>query len=145
MIQRRRRITDSFTSNGIRSLLSLASTKANHAIAHSCTIFPYYLGMEINQCRDPLNNNKDCQVVFSVLFEGADPQIGIQNTKIIIAGSSTSSPWCTIALYCSGKVDSSFIITTPPPPCPPCDHHLQARFTKVLRKPNYLNKKQKCN
>ena len=77
MIQRRRRITDSFTSNGICSLLSLASTKANHAIAHSCTIFPCYLGMEINQCKYLLNNDKDCQVVFSFLFEATDPQIGI--------------------------------------------------------------------
>ena len=31
-------------------------------LAHSCTRFPCYLGMEINQCRDPMNNNKDCRV-----------------------------------------------------------------------------------
>ena len=30
-------------------------------LAHSCTIFPCYLGMD-NQCRDPMNNNKDCRV-----------------------------------------------------------------------------------
>ena len=29
-------------------------------LAHSCTIFPCYLGMD-NQCKDPINNNKDCQ------------------------------------------------------------------------------------
>ena len=119
MIQRRRCITDSFTSNGIRSLLSLAFTKANHAAAHydSSTIFPRYLGMQINQSRDPLNNNKDCQVGLSVLFEGTNPQIGSQNTKINI-GSSTSSPGCTIALYCSGKMVSSIIITPLAPALP---------------------------
>ena len=43
-------------------------TDAGHAeddaddVAHSCTIFPCYLGMEINQCRDPMNHNKDCRV-----------------------------------------------------------------------------------
>ena len=42
-------------------------------VAHGCTRFPCYLGMEINQCRDPLNSNKDCQVVFSVPFDGTDP------------------------------------------------------------------------
>ena len=33
-------------------------------IAHSCAIFPCYLSMEIygNQCKDPINNNKDCRV-----------------------------------------------------------------------------------
>ena len=31
-------------------------------IAHSCTRFPCHLGMEDNQCRDPMNNNKDCRV-----------------------------------------------------------------------------------
>ena len=31
-------------------------------LAHSCTRFPCYLGTEINQCRDPMNNNKDCRV-----------------------------------------------------------------------------------
>ena len=32
------------------------------SLAHSCTRFPYYLGMEIYQCKDPMNNNKDCWV-----------------------------------------------------------------------------------
>ena len=31
------------------------------SLAHSCTRFPCYLGMEINQCKDPMNNNKDCR------------------------------------------------------------------------------------
>ena len=31
-------------------------------LAHSCTRFPCYLGMEINQCKDPMDNNKDCRV-----------------------------------------------------------------------------------
>ena len=31
-------------------------------VAHTCTRFPCYLGMEINQCKDPMDNNKDCQV-----------------------------------------------------------------------------------
>ena len=31
-------------------------------VAHSCTRFPCCLGMEVNQCKDPMNNNKDCQV-----------------------------------------------------------------------------------
>ena len=31
--------------------------------AHSCTIFPCYLGMEIfNRCRDPMKNNKGCRI-----------------------------------------------------------------------------------
>ena len=29
-------------------------------LAHSCTIFPCYLGMD-NQCKDPINKNKDCR------------------------------------------------------------------------------------
>ena len=31
-------------------------------VAHSCTRFPCYLGMEIYQCKDPMDNNKDCRV-----------------------------------------------------------------------------------
>ena len=30
-------------------------------LAHSCTIFPCYLGMD-NQCKDPISNIKDCRV-----------------------------------------------------------------------------------
>ena len=30
-------------------------------VGHSCTIFPCYLGMD-NQCKDPMNDNKDCRV-----------------------------------------------------------------------------------
>ena len=38
--------------------------KAGNLVAHSCTIFPCYLGRESadNRCRDPMNNNKDCRV-----------------------------------------------------------------------------------
>ena len=35
-------------------------TSSHCVLAHSCTRFPCYLGMEIyNQCKHPMNNNKD--------------------------------------------------------------------------------------
>ena len=49
----------------VRKFSKCSLTFTLHAfLAHSCTICPCYLGMEIYamQCRDPMNNNKDCRV-----------------------------------------------------------------------------------
>ena len=42
--------------------LPVVKTLLLHRSTYSCTTFPCYLDMEINQCRDPMNNNKDCRV-----------------------------------------------------------------------------------
>ena len=49
----------------VRKFSKCSLTFTLHAfLAHSCTICPCYLGMEIYamQCRDPMSNNKDCRV-----------------------------------------------------------------------------------
>ena len=43
------------------TIIPHAHIRAHQHLAHSSTIFPYYLGMD-NQCKDPMNNNKDRRV-----------------------------------------------------------------------------------
>ena len=56
------RAAKTFDKGKWKNLIIEVDVQHGYVLAHSCTRFPCYLGMEINQCKDPMNNNKDCRV-----------------------------------------------------------------------------------
>ena len=74
-------------------LLAKSEEASFSSLAHSCTIFPCYLGMEINQCKDPI---KDCRV----------GQLTISSLTIVVASFVT--PHCVRTIFDIKQIMNSF-------------------------------------